>query len=474
MRKSFASGPDPGSLVVDSWVLEELAGLDLPDRRLLRRAQHIMTQFGRQPNASIPQACGDWGQSKAAYRFFDNEAVAAAALLAPHSQATLRRMQNCPVVLAVQDSTRLDYSAHPQTEGLGPIAHNADQTVGFWLHTTLALTPEGEPLGVLAAHTWARDPALFGSSRDAQKRNRQPLAQKESHRWLESLMQCQQLSGQCPRTQIVNVADREGDIYELLAQALQGPAGVHVLVRIQHNRQVQASEKKLWPLLSQQPEQGWLEVQIPRQTGRPGRRARMSLRFLAVTLQAPCLKEDRPPLRLWAVEAREKKPVPGGKPILWRLLTTLPVTTAAEAAEKVQWYAQRWQIEVMHKVLKSGCQIQQRQLQSVERLRRALMLDLIVAWRVMHLSRGARKSPRAGLESWLEAAEWKVLWHYFNPHSQADPPSGHLQQAVRWIGQLGGFLARKSDGEPGPIVLWRGLQRLHDLTHMWNTLKNCG
>jgi hypothetical protein len=301
-----------------------------------------------------------------------------------------------------------------------------------------------------------------------------PTTEKESFRWLESLALCQQLAGACASTLLVNVADREADIYELLAQALARPAGVHLLVRVQHNRQVQGPEKKLWPLLSGQAVGARMEVQTPRQTGRPARRAVLSLRFLPVTLAAPMLKEDRPPLSLWAVEAREEHPPGGCAPILWRLLTTLPVETGPQAAEKVQWYAQRWQIEVLHKVLKSGCQIQQRQLETAARLRRVLMLDLIVAWRVMHLSRAARQTPDASVQSWLDPVEWKVLWSRFNPGHPPPEAGPGLRQAVRWIGRLGGFLAHKSDGEPGPIVLWRGLHRLHDLTLALSILNNCG
>jgi len=128
----------------------------------------------------------------------------------------------------------------------------------------------------------------------------------------------------------------------------------------------------------------------------------------------------------------------------------------------------------MHKVLKSGCKVEQRQLESAARLKRILIMDLIVAWRVMLLGQAARERPQESADQWLLDSEWKVLWAYMNPNQPLPQQAPRLRQAVRWIGQLGGFIGRKSDGEPGPIVLWRGLQRLNDLARTWEMLKNVG
>jgi hypothetical protein len=460
--------------VIAPWVAQELAGVELGDKRLGRRAQILMTQFSQQPTASIPQACGQWGDIKAAYRFFDNDSVKPEQLLLAHSQATVRRMQQHSLVLAVQDTTSLNYSTHPQTEGLGPISNNADKTIGLLVHSTLALTPTGEPLGLLDVQVRSRDRRHFGNSRNAHQRNQKAVAEKESQRWLDSLRACQRAGQSCSQSTLVNVTDREGDLYELFEQALQeqGSARIHLLVRAQHNRQVQSIEQKLWPHLAAQPTAATVSVRLPRQAGRASRIARLTIRFGVVTLSAPLLKEQKPSLQLWAVQAQKEHPPTGQKAILWRLLTTVPLANADEAVEKVQWYCQRWQIEVLHKVLKSGCKIEHRQLETALRLRRILIMDLIVAWRILLLSKAARQSPDACSADWLLEKEWKVLWVYMKERPAKDPPT--LHQAVRWIGQLGGFIGRKSDGEPGPIVLWRGLQRLHDLVHTWDLLHNVG
>jgi hypothetical protein len=463
-----------GRSVIAPWVAREFAGVNLGDKRLRQRVQILMTQFSQQPTASIPQACQRWGDIKAAYRFFDNDAVKPEQLLQSHRQATIQRMASHAVVLAVQDTTSLNYSTHPETEGLGPISNNADKTIGLFVHSTLALTASGQPLGLVDVQVRSRDRQRFGGSRNAQQRNKKPVAEKESQRWLDSLRSCQQAAPACPQTTLVNVTDREGDLYELFEQALQpGQSRVHVLVRAQHNRKIQqGDEPKLWPHLTMQTAAATLLVTVPRQTGQASRVARLTIRFGPVTLHAPTLKEHKLPLQLWAVQAREENPPAGQKAIGWRLLTTLPVNTAAEAVEKVQWYCQRWQIEVFHKVLKSGCQIEHRQLETALRLRRILMLDLILAWRLLLLSKVARQSPEVSAAEWLLEKEWKVLWIHMKEQPAKDPPS--LYQAVRWIGQLGGFIGRKSDGEPGPIVLWRGLLRLHDLVRAFDLLNFVG
>jgi hypothetical protein len=459
------------------WAAHELASAPLRDQRLVSRLISMTTDFALQPTASIPQACGSWAKTKAAYRFFDHDGIRPEDLLAGHVQATVQRAAAHPLVLCVQDTTSLNYSTHPQTKGLGPIGNNRDKTIGLFLHSTLALTPTGQPLGLLQAQSWIRSTKTFG--RSSQERNRTPRDQKESQKWIESFTACQALALQCPATTLVNVADREGDLYDLFAAALAPTDAprVHLLVRAQHDRQVAQAQKNLWDFLAAQGLGGRLKIKVPRKDGHPGRLATLSIRFASVTLQAPCLKEDQPPLTLWAVEARETRPPQGATPICWRLLTTLPVETLAAAVETIRWYAQRWQIEVLHKVLKSGCQVEQRQLETAARLERVVRVDLIVAWRVLSLCRAGRETPEGLVNDWLSAAEWKALTCYMQQRAKPPHRAPTLRQAVRWIAQLGGFLGRRRDGEPGPIVVWRGLQQLRAITTAWQRFghgKNCG
>ena len=455
------------SLSNQGWASEEFAGAELPNQRLVKRLIIVATDFAQHPTAPLPQACGSWGKAKAAYRFFDNDAVQPKAILSPHVQATLERMQAHPIVLCPQDTTTLNYSTHPQTRGLGPISNNRSKTIGLLLHSTLAISPAGQPLGLLQAQSWARTTRTFGRSSHA--RNRTPRTQKESQKWMDSFAACQQAATRCPKTTLINLADREGDLYDLFAAALAPSAGprVHLLVRAQHDRQVAHPQKYLWDYLAAQRVSGQLKIKVPRKTGQPGRLATLDIRFAPVTLRPPCLKEDQAPLTLWAVEARERRPPKGAQAICWRLLTTLTVEALAAAVEKVHWYAQRWQIEIIHKVLKSGCKVEQRQLETVPRLQRVLTLDLIVAWRVLALCKAGRQTPGGWASDWLSTEEWRALWCYMNQRAKPPHRPPTLHQTVRWIAQLGGFLGRRRDGEPGPIVLWRGLQQLRAITAAW-------
>jgi hypothetical protein len=370
-------------------------------------------------------------------------------------------------VLCVQDTTTLNYSTHPQTQGLGPIGNNPDKTIGLLLHSTLAVTPTGQPLGLLHAQSWARSTATFGRSSHA--RNRTAQVQKESQKWRASLAVCQALAVQCPDTTLVNVSDRDGDLYEVFADAQtlrEGPR-VEVLVRAQHNRQVDHPQKQLWACLAAQQVSGYLKILVPRKASRPARLATLALRYTRVTLCPPCLKADQPPLSLWAVEARETRPPKGVGPLCWRLLTTFPVESFATAVQVVRWYTQRWQIEVLHKVLKSGCQIEQRQLETAARLQRVVCVDLIVGWRVLALCKAGRETPEGLASDWLSAAEWRALSCYMEERLKPPRRPPTVRQAVHWIAQLGGFLGRRSDGEPGPIVVWRGLQQLRAIAAAW-------
>jgi len=461
------------------WAVKEFAQAGLSDQRHVKRLEMIATAFAQKPTATIPQACSTWAEGKGAYRFFENDQIAPSAIRQSHHQATLQRVRTHRVVLALQDTSALNYSTHPKTQGLGPIGSHSPKTIGLFLHSTLAVTPTGQPLGFLHNAVRARRGCGLAASR-----HRRKLAQKESYKWVESLSACQALAPLCPQTMLVNIADREGDLYELFVQASAAPRDrqVHLLVRARHDRKLQDQDQSLWEQAARQPVAGTLKVRVGRRGDQPSRIAILNIRFCAVKLRAPVRKANQLPLQLWAIEAREISR-PKGKgvaPILWRLLTTLPVTKVMEAIEKVAWYAQRWQIEVIHKILKSGCQVEQRQLETAQRLERALSVDLVVAWRILALCKAARELPEDPVSNWLPTAQWQALWCYV--HQQTIPPKipPPLRQAVRWIAQLGGFLARKSDGEPGTTTLWRGLLQLDAMTKMWelchdkNRRKKCG
>lgn len=449
------------------WAEEEFGEVQLGDARLAHRLRMLARDLYARPQAQLPQACGDRAKVKAAYRFLDHQRTDMQTLLAPHIDATRQRMAEVPVVLAVQDSTNLNYSTHPATEGLGPLNTRADRSIGLWLHDTLAFTPEGVPLGLIDIQLWARDAATQGKSAN---RHQCPLEEKESYKWIKSYRAASALARDLDETQVVSVGDREADLYELFVEADQTPDGARVLVRAERTRRMTAEYGHLWHFMETLPVAGELTLHVPRRGNRPARQAQMEIRYAPVTLKAPKRKTDLPKVSLWAVWTRERDAPPDTQPVEWMLLTSVPVGTLAEACERISWYATRWQIEVYHRTLKSGCQIEERQLGTAKRIESCLAIDLVVAWRIMYLSRLGRETPNIPCSVYFEEAQWQALMIYTDrtPTPPAEPPT--LREAMRRVAALGGFLGRKSDGEPGTKSLWLGLQRLDDLTEMYRML----
>ncbi len=447
------------------WAEEELGGAALGDRRLKGRLVQMARDFAARPQASIPQACGSRAKAKAAYRLLDHKGVTMEEILKPHYRATAQRVAEQAVVLAVQDTSLLNYSAHPHTQGLGPIGTDSQEGVlGLVLHDTMVYNLERTPLGLADVQCWARDPAQRGKSK---RRRELPIELKESSKWLRSFAAAKRLQRDCPNTMVVSVGDREADIYELFALAEQSAAGPKLLVRACHQRLLAQEQEQLWKHLQEQPLAGHSEVQVPRRATRPARVATLEIRFAAVALRAPRTRQSLGVVRLWAVEARETNPPAGVEPLHWTLLTTLAVASLEQAVKMLAWYAIRWQIEVYHRTLKSGCRIEQRQLGSAERLQTCLAIDLVVAWRITQLARLGREIPDLPCSVFFEEAEWKALVSFvqqsYVPPSQ--PPT--MREAMRMVAGLGGFLGRKGDGEPGTKTLWLGLQRLDDITWAW-------
>ena len=314
---------------------------------------------------------------------------------------------------------------------------------------------------------WARDRGTFGKKA---KRHQLPIEEKESFKWLKSYRAVAAVQKRLPKTVLVSVGDREADVYELFREAADHPEGPKLLIRAEHNRQLQHEQARLWGTLQGKPIAGIQVLQVPRQGSRAAREARMAIRFAAVSLCAPTGYQGAPAISVWAVFAQEQDAPPGVKPLEWLLLTTLPVTTFEQAIEKLIWYTRRWGIEVLHRTLKSGCRIEQRQHAQVDRLEACLAIDLVVAWRIYHLSKLGREVPQAPCTVYFDEAEWQALMVFTtqNRVPPAKPPT--LREAIHRVAGLGGFLGRKGDGEPGTQTLWLGLQRLDDIVAMWQVM----
>jgi hypothetical protein len=448
------------------WARAEFGAAELGDRRRTARLVQLAQQLGERPEVSLPQALKHTAALKAAYRFFDNADIAHESVLAPHVLSSIGRMHGQPVVLAVQDTSYLDYATHPATEALGPL--NAEGGHGMIMHTSLAVTPERLPLGVVSLRLWARDAA---QPRSRASRRTRAIQDKESHKWIESVQAVAALKPHLPGTRLVSVADRESDVFEFFLGAQK--LGVDVLTRAAYDRNLIGAEAQLFATLASAPVLAQQHLALPARGTRKARTAKLAVRACPLVLHAPANGTARglPPLPLWGVWAYEPEPPQGAEPLDWKLLTSVPVITAEDALERLQWYAARWGIEQWHKILKDGCRIEMRQLQSAERLMRLITVYAVIAWRIFYATLLARLVPDMACTAFLQQEEWEALYCriHHTPIPVAIPPP--LRQTVRWIARLGGFLGRPGDAEPGSKTLWRGFQHLIAMTEMYRIMK---
>lgn len=436
-----------------SWVDDEFEQLNLGDQRLNHRTKRVVEALEAAPQVSLPRALGGWSEVKGAYRLFANAEVTPEELLSPHIAMTHKRMAGQPVVLCLNDTTEVEFNAHSAALGLGPLAYEFQS--GFLLHPLLAVTPDRRCLGLLDAQWLVRDPDRHGQSVATKKRR--PLEKKESHRWPAAFAQVCAQAALVPDSRLVYVADRESDIYELLLAAQGAPADL--LIRCNQNRalkdggKIHAATKGIAPL-------GTVEIAVPRSHGRAERTARLTLRAARVTVRPPFRKGTKlEEITITVVHALEERPPKGSAALNWILLTNREANTLDGASTLLSWYVCRWQIEVYFRVLKVGCGIEKLQLGSYDRLRTAIAIYLIVAWRIQYLLSMGRSHPDLPCDEHFDAEEWRAAWIV----SKRTPPPAKppkLQEMIRIVACLGGFLGRKSDGNPGAQTLWIGLEKV--------------
>jgi Transposase DNA-binding/Transposase DDE domain len=461
--------------------MREGVGAIFGDERLERRARLLVEALVEQPEVSLPQACADWAAQRAAYRFFDNAGVEPSVLSAALGRATAARCVGEARVLVVQDTTSLDYTRHRATTNLGVLEHA--QSRGILLHSCLAVSEDGVPLGLLDVQPWVREPDReAGVAAHDDRRHTVPVEGKESGRWLRGLRRAVERLGAGTRT--LTVADREADVYELflLAHELEGDW----LIRARHDRALADAEARLIATVASAPVAAELPLAVPRNGAQAPRTATVQVRRATVVLvpprQHPRLvaqwwaehptaerlgAQQVVPLRVGVVLVTEVAAPDAVTPLRWLLLTTLPVTTVDEALACIRLYRLRWLIEQFHFVLKSGCRVERLQLQDGQRLQRALVLYAGVAWWLLWLTEVARASPRAPCTVAFDTPAWQVLVATTSRTLVLPPDPPDLHTAVRLLASLGGFKGRASDADPGVQTLWRGLRRLNDRLATW-------
>jgi hypothetical protein len=480
---------------MQEWIPEETATADMGDERLDRRYRIILNTMSQKPSLKFPAGCNGRAEMEAAYRFLDNDKVGKDRILLPHRTATLERIRAEKVVLIPQDTTELDMTRPREImAGAGPL--NDESRVGFHDHALLAYTPEGVPLGVIAADIWARDFDEFDKDADQKRAERRAksIEDKESYRWLKGYGEACRVAQEAPETLVVCLSDSEGDIYECLVEG-QKETGVRKaewIIRACQDRGLIVDKgatadcpTRLRAQVASTPILGHLTVDVrervpkskddrKRKQARDARTAELTVQAARVMLRAP----DRPGGKLPNIEVNcvlvtEPNPPQGAEPIEWLLLTSLPIDTIEQVLTIIRFYCGRWSIEIYFRILKSGCKVEESQLEKAERFLPYLALCMIVAWRIQYLMMLGRECPDLPCDVAFDDDEWKTAYAVAkNQPPPKKPPS--LKTMIGLVASLGGYLGRKGDGEPGPKALWVGLQRLTDLVRGWRAFARHG
>ena len=450
------------------WVIKELATLSLGDERLNKRAHTILSQLCHNPTDSIPVACQGAAETKAAYRFFDNEKVSSERIQDTHFDAMLTRIAKQPVVLIPQDTTVLNFTNQHERNDVGPTTR--DGTKGMLLHCAIAVTPEKVCLGVASSKLWFRHELQHLTRRERTcKDYATSIESKESYRWLENYRVAQEIALKFPDTTIVSIADREGDIYQIYEEASQNlNLGAHYLIRAKTDRRTVTSggrktENKIKSTLKSKKPLGQITLELSETRKRKSRIAKLNIHSGKIHIALPD-KIKKPknyqPVEITAILCTEDKVPKGAEAIEWLLITDLSILNFEEACEKIQWYTCRWQIEIFFKILKSGCKIEKVQLTD-ENFKIFLSFYLIIAWRILYVVIIGRSCPDISCECVFSREEWQtaiVVLYRKKPPKR--PPT--LNEMIRMVASLGGYLNRKTDPEPGVKTMWIGFRNLQE------------
>jgi hypothetical protein len=474
---------------VSDSIADEFLGVDLGDQRREKRLRQVAGQLFEAPGGSLAAACGGWKEAMGAYRLLQGPRTTPAALLAAHQQMVLQRaaLQRC--VLVIQDTTEIDFTSMKTMGGRGPL--NDEGRRGLFLHALYAVSESGLPLGVLEAGLQARADATF---RQSAQRKQKPIEQKESYRWVEGYRRTQEAARQLPDCEVISLSDREGDIYEVFAAWAQagqeGGPRAHWIIRGQQDRALESLDpdppQKLLAALAAAPELGISEFPIgakrqPKkqqgstvQAQRSARLVRQRLRALPVTPRPPFRHGKKlPSVSFWALLAEEIDPPPGEEPLRWLLLTSLEVTTPEAAQRVIALYLRRWDIEVLHRTLKTGCRVEQIQLKDPQAVRSCLTLYLIISWRLLYLTHLGRQCPALPCSSVFTPAEWQASYlvaaaKKMRGYKKSVPlPEPTLGEFIALVARFGGHLGRRGDKPPGAQALWQGLTRVRDFACAW-------
>jgi Transposase DNA-binding/Transposase DDE domain len=448
---------------------QELAGCRFSDSRLGRRFRKFAGQLATKLGQTIPMACQDWTNTKAAYRFLSNGRVNETAILAGHFQATRERFASTEgPILVLHDTTEFSYTRESR-KAIGILYKSCGRkdkdgrprlhtVCGILMHSSLAVTAEGLPLGLAAIKFWTRS-KFKGTNALKRKVNptRVPIEAKESVRWLENLRQSTKLLDNASRC--IHIGDRESDIYELFCAAQE--SGTKFLVRTCVDRLAGDGRHTIAAVMRQVKVKAVHQVEVRDAKGTVSQ-ATVKVKYHRLRVYPPIGKQkEYPPLMLTVIYAQEAYTPRNREKIDWKLITNLPVRSRKDAVEKLGWYAMRWRIETFHKILKSGCQAEAFKLRAAERIVNLIAVFCILSWRIFWMTIMNRVAPLASPLVALTQVETQLL-NSLLPETRKRPKATLSTYLIK-IARLGGYLGRTNDAPPGNMVIWRGLSRLTDI-----------
>lgn len=436
----------------------EFGGVRVGDVRRTRRLVKMAEALAETPSGTLPNAFAKGGQLKGAYRFLSGSGAKLERLIEPHCRRTREECNRPGEYLILEDTTELDFTTHAGAAGMGRIGNDSGR--GLYLHTALAVrvdrwSAEGEAevtmVGLFGQRVWARGPGNFNRGKSRGERLSRP---RESQVWAAVF---EETGGPAAKARWTFIGDRESDIYEVFEQCLG--KGIDLIIRSRGSRAMVDQAGSLYDAAARAPVKGRFSVDLRARPGQKARKAELELRATEVTLRGPWRPDRQPaPLKINLVEAREVNAPAGVGPLNWVLMTTWPVESFDQALRVVKAYARRWLTEEYHKALKTGTHMEESQLETVERIEALLGILVLVALRLLKAKLLARSHAEQRVpEGEIEPHEWTVL------NAIADKPPGGWTYGtmIRALARLGGFLGRKSDGNPGWITIWRGYFKLY-------------
>jgi len=456
----------------EKWEEKEFGNAPIGDKRLSNRLVEIAENKALLPGESYNNAAGgDWAKVKAYYRLIekpDDSAVTMTNILLPHREQTIRRMKAEKVVLCISDTSDLNYNNLDHCEGLGQIGSNQTGEVfkGLRLHSMIAVNANGIPLGVLRSECTAPQ---VKSKKEKRSASEIPIEEKKIFCWIEDVRDSMKIQSHMPDTTLINVMDREGDFFEMFDDHRINSSDVELLVRAQHNRKTVENDK-LFDAVKKSPVKAEAEIEISRQSARKkkgkqkardkrdARFAKVFIRFTQVKLKPPNLQKEKEALELCAIHVIEDNAPEGSKQLEWLILTTMKIKTVSEAKDCIKWYCLRWRIEDWHRVLKSGCKTEDLANNTAERLKRAIAINLVIAWRIMLMTLLGRETPDLPCELLFSDLEIEVLRAYAKKKKLKSPET--IKDMVNLVAKLGGYLSRANDSPPGHQLMWKGYKKL--------------